>query len=72
MKFYVTAQRNRRNAPTCAVTIDALPEFGAKSHGKSVNLNAAPATDDKMSEFVNENDNRQENDEGRNHIGDGR
>ena len=64
MKLDVTAERDCRNAPARAVTIDPREKLRSEADRERVHLHAAPAADKEMAKLVDEDDNAENDYEG--------
>ena len=72
MEFDIAAERNGRDAPARAKTVDSGPKLRPEADREGVDSHAAPAADDEMAELVDEHDQRQDEHEGNEVDGEGR
>ena len=68
-KFYIAAERNCGNLPSCPIAVVKSGDLGTEANGEHQHLDAAPARHQKMTKLVEENDDGQ-NEQKRHHIAD--
>ena len=56
LELNITAQRNGRDLPACAATVDAVEEHRAKAKAEHFGMDPAPAAHDVMAVFVDKDD----------------
>jgi hypothetical protein len=68
-EFHIATKWDRRNLPAGAVAIIEADNFGTKADREGERLDAAPAGDQKMSKFMEKNDDGQNEQKGDNVAG---
>ena len=61
---HVAAKRQQGQLPARAVAVNAGPQAGTEADGEDLGMNAAPAPDDVMAEFMHRDDDQQGGDKG--------
>src|SRR5690606_34385266 len=65
VEFHVAAERNPGEAPARPLAVRVGGDLGTEADREGVDLHAAPAADQEVPEFVEENHDRENEDEGR-------